>query len=177
MIYKGKLSTLCTYGGLLSATKINGKNEESLTLCRNHSDTTSQSPRHYSENSWMLILMYWYPPISTITEALLSLSTMKCKSFYICPCVTMNSGIPNICTNPIQGLLGNHTEHSTLFADEIPLSCVVVQLRAHFRNLAVDPREVLWFCNFGVKFKHPSAGGTSFSFTVRASANKSAPTM
>jgi len=70
----------CKHGGLLSAELLGNKYKESAPLCESEIGYPGRS--FYSENSSLIMVLYWYKHLSSI-ETTLFISLTKCKAVEI----------------------------------------------------------------------------------------------
>ena len=78
-------SSDCTDWGFLIVEHLDGKYEESITLCSKHNGSSVPSRSFYSVNSTLIMLLYSYPGIQQLNISGV-ISTTQCKTIYFDPC-------------------------------------------------------------------------------------------
>ncbi len=86
-VYTGKESYECKFGGFTAVERNEKYYRETVTVCENHDGNTSQSQSQsfYSQNSSLILLLYWYEDLAEI-KVTFSVSLMKCFVVWINLC-------------------------------------------------------------------------------------------
>ncbi len=83
--YLGTESQTCQYGGFVTGQHFGDRYKESIPLCKVHGGTKMSNRHFYSDNSSLLIVVFWYKHYSSINISIMATQT-KCKALQICPC-------------------------------------------------------------------------------------------
>ena len=80
VVTAARLVPSCTYEGFFAGFTVEGEYKERFTICDSH------KRNFYSQNSSMVIVLYWYKDLSSINATIL-LSQTECKPIIIDPCI------------------------------------------------------------------------------------------
>ena len=140
MIYKGPKGERCKYGGFLTGEKTVKSYKESLTVCEQHGSDEHQGLTLISQNSSLILFVYWYEHYSEISTSV-HVSLTKCTAVKVDICALQelcssttkrNFHLPR-CKSHTGPLGHRHTVHLSLHH----LECIVIQLRKMKASLDV----------------------------------------
>ncbi len=98
IVYKGKQSDSCKYGGIFTFSKLKNFTRNSPTLCQNHSSALHFSRSFYSSNSSLSVVVFGYTKELSHTKAMILLQVTDCKAVFFCSCKMTSPGeLPHLC--------------------------------------------------------------------------------
>ncbi len=85
VLFEGRASDSCKYGGFATAQFLGGLYMENQILCEHVFPNVRPTRKFYSSNSSLYVFLYSFPPYSKVTATIQAKIT-PCKFLHICPC-------------------------------------------------------------------------------------------
>ena len=169
MIYKGPKGERCKYGGYLTGEETVKSYKESLTVCEQHGGDEHHGLTLSSQNSSLILFVYWYKYYSEISiNAYVSLTKCTAVKVDICtlqelcyPKIKKNFHLPKCKSNALT--FGyKHIVHFSLH----DLECMVIQFRK--MNASLDGLSHP-HCSIHLSSDDGSQEGREIQYTLKGS--------
>ncbi len=163
ILYEGKPSGCCRFGGFTTGEISNGSYCEKAILCQNHGRTLNASRSFYSYGSSMIIILYLYKPYSNITVEI-SVNSTNCRHielnicsiFLNCSVLGAQSPPKALCSKFYDKLRGTNIspKEVSLAFDEDSMTRIETHVKL-FKDTCITIQQME---NFNCPYRHKHSG-------------------